>query len=64
MREVSLSPVTEWIEKKLAIEFQVEALVSRHFKWLLTRILFLFQRVFVMPNMDDVKIPLMLDHLA
>lgn len=43
VREVSLSPVTEWIEKKLAIEFQ---------------------RVFVMPNMDDVKIPLMLDHLA
>jgi hypothetical protein len=41
-REVSLSPVTDWIEKKLAIEFQ---------------------RVFVMPNMDDIPIPLMCAHL-
>ncbi|XP_013384366.1 testis-expressed protein 2 [Lingula anatina] len=37
-REVSYTHVTEWIEKKLALEFQ---------------------RVFVLPNMDDLVIPLM-----
>lgn len=41
-RDVSLSNITDWIEKKLAVEFQ---------------------RVFVMPNMDDIPIPLMCDHL-
>ncbi|ESN92111.1 hypothetical protein HELRODRAFT_116105 [Helobdella robusta] len=43
LREVSLKPVTDWIEKKLSLEFQ---------------------RSFVMPNMDDFRIPLMLDHMT
>ncbi|XP_067671155.1 testis-expressed protein 2-like [Haliotis asinina] len=38
-REVTFNYITEWIEKKLSVEFQ---------------------RVFVMPNMDDLVIPILL----
>ncbi|ESO84210.1 hypothetical protein LOTGIDRAFT_211163 [Lottia gigantea] len=38
-RQVNISHITEWIEKKLSTEFQ---------------------RVFVMPNMDDLVIPILL----
>ncbi|XP_041363565.1 testis-expressed protein 2-like [Gigantopelta aegis] len=38
-REVTITHITEWIEKKLSLEFQ---------------------RVFVMPNMDDLVIPILL----
>ena len=39
-REVSVSHITDWIEKKLTVEFQ---------------------RVFVMPNMDDIPVPVLCD---
>uniref|UniRef100_A0A0L8GX32 SMP-LTD domain-containing protein n=1 Tax=Octopus bimaculoides TaxID=37653 RepID=A0A0L8GX32_OCTBM len=41
-REVTVTHITEWIEKKLTIEFQ---------------------RIFVLPNMDDLVIPLLLPGL-
>lgn len=64
-REVTSCHVTEWIEKKLQDEFQVtmqilwnktkknNALVAQQF------VLVVFQKVFVMPNMDDIHFPLM-----
>lgn len=41
-RAVSFAYITEWLEKKMTLEFQ---------------------RMFVMPNMDDIPIPLMCDQL-
>lgn len=61
-REVTLCHVTEWIEKKLQDEFQVQrdllnSVVGR-FYFNVFSPLFL-QRVFVLPNMDDIYLPLM-----
>lgn len=68
-REVTFCHVTEWIEKKLQDEFQVKkkkkgittstiynAVILLAF---LTIMLLLLQKVFVLPNMDDIYIPLM-----
>ncbi|CDQ95012.1 unnamed protein product, partial [Oncorhynchus mykiss] len=62
-REVTFTHVTEWIEKKLSREFQVSLsstceVVPEHD---IHCLLFLrpLQKEFVMPNMDDLYLPLM-----
>lgn len=42
-RQINIPNITEWITKKLELEFQ---------------------RVYVMPNMEDLMIPLMCDHVS
>lgn len=61
-REVTFCHVTEWIEKKLQDEFQVKRKETRTLSCpllCLTSLYFLFQKVFVLPNMDDIYFPLM-----
>lgn len=65
-REVTSCHVTEWIEKKLQDEFQVNTqknIIQKRspvlfYKNYLTVFVFL-QKVFVLPNMDDIYVPLM-----
>lgn len=66
-REVTFCHVTEWIEKKLQDEFQVKEKMRKSWRILsavksvlISSLTFLpFQRVFVLPNMDDIYLPLM-----
>lgn len=66
-REVTFCHVTEWIEKKLQDEFQVKEKMGKSWQILsavksvlISSLTFLpFQRVFVLPNMDDIYLPLM-----
>lgn len=68
-REVTLCHVTEWIEKKLQDEFQVKEIMKNPC-WILLSVMpscffslslshLLLQKVFVLPNMDDIYLPLM-----
>lgn len=69
-REVTFTHVTEWIEKKLQCEFQVSPFMNQMEllhditadNFLGIKICFgnaAPQKVFVMPNMDDLYLPLM-----
>lgn len=65
-REVTFYHVTEWIEKKLKDEFQVKKKkmelpnsVRYHVCFNLFFTFLPFQKVFVLPNMDDIYLPLM-----
>lgn len=64
-REVTFTHITEWIEKKLQCEFQVSPPPLRKPSSLIfpiklvVRVIAPQQKVFVMPNMDDLYLPLM-----
>lgn len=60
-REVTFCHVTEWIEKKLQDEFQVKTCTysASSLKTHESSQLCLLQKVFVLPNMDDIYLPLM-----
>lgn len=72
-REVTLAHVTDWIEKKLDQEFQVRLRLKKNMLGICVKCLnftFLFtinksasalpnQKVFVMPNMDDIWLTIM-----
>lgn len=70
-REVTFCHVTEWIEKKLQDEFQVKKKKKNSSYYecccpllsfpslTVMSCFFLFQKVFVLPNMDDIYLPLM-----
>lgn len=60
-RNITMLRVIHWIEKKLLLEFQVNAIFLPKTKN--TPSLFYLQKVMVIPNMEDFVIPVMCDKL-
>lgn len=57
-RSIGFMRVTSWIEKKIYKEFQVRNVTIDHLRSE-QRFDFFLQKIFVIPNMEDLLIPVM-----